>query len=258
VVCARFDPRHNRKVLLHVIPGHEGNVVCPIKMILISAMRLGAVQGTIEEILAKTAARRDKTIQWADGRGGNPVLCGFETAAHLVIVDKPAMVDQLRDTIYSASLQAGILKPITPHDMRRGSARDTANVPRDPTAATGLASSVVAAELGHTTISLHKGTTSNYVGASTVDNWTKRVSADLQDPFGPGVTSNVYKKPKITRVQWLKIYEDAGVDHSNRKATRQLRDTTHKEHEQQWRSSEGETPSPRPGKRRFISSSIAQ
>src|ERR1700712_4513647 len=123
----RFDPRHNRKVLFHALSEQEENVVCPIKMLLISAMRLGAVQDTIEDILAKTAARRDKTVQWADGKGGNPVLCGFETAAQLVIVDKPAMVDQLRDTVHHASLQAGILKPIIPHDMRRGSARDTAN-----------------------------------------------------------------------------------------------------------------------------------
>ena len=255
-MCGRFDPRHNRKVLLHVIPGHEGNVVCPIKMLLISAMRLGAVQGTIEEILAKTAARRDKTLQWADGRGSSPVLCGFETAAHLVIVDKPATVDQLRDTMYYASLRAGILKPIIPHDMRRGSAKDIANLPQDPTAATGLASSVVAAELGHTTLSLRNGTTGDYVGASTVDNWTKRVNADLQDPFGADVTSNVYKKPKINRVQWLKIYEDAGVESSDHKAMRKLRDTTYKEHEQRWRTGEGETPSPRPGKRWFISSSL--
>jgi hypothetical protein len=188
----------------------------------------------------------------------NGRMGGAAVAAHLVIVDKPAMVDQLRDTVYYASLLARILKPIIPHDMRRGSAKDTANLPQDPISATGLASAVVAAELGQLTISLQKGITGDYVGASTVDNWTRRVSADLQDPFGPGVTSNVYKKPKITRVQWLKMYEDAGVDPSDRKATRQLRDTTHKGHEQRWRSGDGETPSPRPGKRRFISSLIAQ
>lgn len=158
------------------------------------------------------------------------------------------MGDQLRDTMYYASLQAGILKPIIPHDMRRGAAKDTANLPQDPTAATSLASSVVAAELGQTTLSLQKGITSDYVGTSTVDNWTRRVSVDLQDPFGTGVTSNVYKKPKITQVKWLQMYEEAGVDPSDRKATRHLRDKNHKEHEQRWRSGEENAPSPRPGK----------
>lgn len=211
-------------------------------------MRLGAVEGTIEEILARTAARRDKTLQWADGRGSSPVLCGFETAGHLVIVDKPAMCDQIRDTVSHASLQAGILKPIIPHDIRRGPAKDTANLPLDPTAATGLASAVVAAELGHTALTLQQGTTGEYVGATTVDNWTRRVSADLQDPFGPGVTSNVYKKPKITRVEWLKMCDEAGVDPKDRKATRQLREKTQKDHEQRWRSGEEDAQNPRPGK----------
>ena len=82
----RLNPRHNRKVLFRVIPEIEGNVVCPIKKLLISAIRLGAVRGTIEEILAKTAARRDKTLQWADGRGSSPVLCGFDIQP--LIVDK--------------------------------------------------------------------------------------------------------------------------------------------------------------------------
>lgn len=215
-------------------------------MLLISAMRLGAVQGTIGEILTKTAARRDKTLQWANGKGGHPVLCGFETAAHLVIVDKPAMCDQLRDTVYYASLRAGILKPIVSHDMRRGSAKDTANLPQDPTAATSLADPVVAAELGQTTISLQKGITADYVGASTVDNWLRRVRADLQDPFGPGITNKVYKKRKFTQVEWLRMYNEAGVDPSDGKATRRLRDQTHKEHEQRWRSGEENAASPKP------------
>ena len=81
-------------------------------MLLINVIRLGAVQGTIEQILVNTATRRDKTLQWVTERGGSLVLCGFETAAHQVIIDKPAMCDQLRDTVYAASLRAGILKPI--------------------------------------------------------------------------------------------------------------------------------------------------
>jgi hypothetical protein len=257
VMSNRLNPRHNRKVLLHVISGHEGNVVCVIKMLLISAMRLGAIQGTIEEILAKTAARRDKTLQWADGRGSSPVLCGFG-AAQLVIVDKPAMINQLRDTVHKASLLAGILKPIVPHDMRRGSAKDIANLPRDPTRATGLGDSVVAAELGHSNTALQKGVTANYVGATTDDSWTRRVSADVKDLFGPGTASEAYKKPKTTRVQWGTMYNEAGVDPSDRKATRNLRNETHKQNEDQWRLGGGETQSPRPGASFISLSFIAQ
>ncbi|KAL2075417.1 hypothetical protein VTL71DRAFT_360 [Oculimacula yallundae] len=242
----KFDPRKNRKVLLHVLSEPQHNFLCPIKMILISAMRLGAVQGTIEDILASTAARRDKTVQWAAGRGKSPVLCGFATAAQVVTVDKPAMVDQLRDTVYRAGLYAGVLKAIIPHDMRRGAARDTANLSLDPTATTGLATQVVAAELGQSTISLQKGITRDYVGSSSVDNWSKRVNADIQDPFGSEVTSNVYKKQRVTQVEWLKRYKEAGVDPNDRKATRRVRDAAHKEIEKQWRSDGGEGSNSRP------------
>lgn len=246
-MCVRLNPRQNRKVLFRVLAGHENNVVCPIKMLLISAMRLGAVQGTIEKILARTAARRDKTLQWADGRGGSPVLCGFETAAHLVVTDKTATGDQIRDTVYHAGLKAGILKSIIPHDFRRGAARDTANLPRDPTVASGLADAVVAAEIGHTTLSLEMGVTSEYVGPKTTDNWAKRVKANLQDPFGTSTTENAYKKLKLTHVEWLQRYKLAGVDPSNRKATRQLREKAQKEHDQQWMYIEENAPSLLPG-----------
>ncbi|KFY43691.1 hypothetical protein V494_01849 [Pseudogymnoascus sp. VKM F-4513 (FW-928)] len=239
----KLNPRQNRKVLLRVMPEQENNILCPIKMLLISAMRLGAVQGTIEQVIASAAARRDKTIQWTDGRGGSPVLCGFETAAHLVIIDKPAMGDQVRDTVYHAGLRAGILKPIVPHDMRRGAARDVANLPQDPTAASGLATPVVAAEIGHTNLALQKGLTSEYVGFKTNDTWTRRVSANIEDPFGTGLTGNVYKKLKHTRVEWLKKYKEAGIDPSDRKATRTLREKAQAEHEQKWRYDEENAPS---------------
>lgn len=100
-------------------------------MIPISAVRLGAVQGTIEQILAETTARRDKTLQWVNGRGDTPVLCGFETAAQLVITSKPTISDQICDIVYQASLKAGILKHIIPHDIRRGAVKDTANLSLD-------------------------------------------------------------------------------------------------------------------------------
>ena len=143
------------------------------------------------------------------------------------------MVNQLRNTVYKASLLAGILKPIVPHDLRRGSAKDIANLPRDPTRATGLSDSVVAAELGHSNAALQKGITANYVGATTDDSWTRRVSANVKDPFGLGTASEAYKKPKITRVQWRKMYNEAGVDPSDRKATRNLRSETYKQNKDQ-------------------------
>ncbi len=121
------------------------------------------------------------------------MLCGFEIAAQHVIIDKPAMTGQVRDTAYHASLKAGFLKPIIPHDIRRGSAQDAAQL--EPAKRAGLANAAVAAELGHSAFALKNGTTAAYVGRRTSNIWAKRVDANYQDEFGAEVTDNVYKKP---------------------------------------------------------------
>jgi hypothetical protein len=217
-------------------------------MLLISAMRIGALIGTIEEILAGIASRGDKTLQWAEGRGSSPVLCSFETAAQHVIITKPAMTDQLRQTTLHASLKAGFLVRPIPHDIRRGAAKDVAHLPLVPTAATGLANSSVAAELGQSARSLELGITAAYVGNRNDDSWKKRVDASFQDPFGLDVTDNVYKRPRWTRVELDRIYREEGVDPSDRRATRTVRVNRYKEHQQKWRSGEKIEELHRPGK----------
>jgi hypothetical protein len=149
------------------------------------------------------------------------VLCAFETAAHHVIIDKPAMTDQIRFTTYGASLKAGFLEPVIPHDIRRGAVRDSAHLHRDPTAATGLATPSVVTELGQSARSLEAGITAAYVGTRHDDTWTRRVNAGFQDPFGLEVTSNVYKRPKWNTVELNQMYKTEGVDPLDLKATRQ-------------------------------------
>jgi hypothetical protein len=122
--------------------------------------------------------------------------------------------------------------------MRRGAARDSAHLDRDPTTATGLATASVAAELGQSTRSLEVGITTAYVGTRHDDTWTRRVNAGFQDPFGLDVTSYVYKRPKWSIVELMQMYKAEGVDPSDRKATRRVRDAKYKEHERQWRYSE--------------------
>jgi hypothetical protein len=155
-------------------------------------VRLGFLQGPIEHILAGIASRRDKTLQWGDGKGSSLVLCGFETAAQTVNIDKPANTDQARQTIYHASLKAGFLKSVVPHDIRRGAARDTAHLRKDLGTASGLADASVAAELGHSTRALDAGITAAYVGCRGDDTWTKRIGAKFKDSFGLNTTGNCW------------------------------------------------------------------
>jgi len=48
---------------------HEGmyNVICPIKLLMIHALRNGMIKdaNSLDEALANSAMREDKTIQWA-------------------------------------------------------------------------------------------------------------------------------------------------------------------------------------------------
>ena len=169
-------------------------------------MRLGAVKGTIKQVLAGVASQRDKTLQWIKGGGSSPVLCAFESAAHHVVIDKPAITNQVRFTTYNASLKARFLALVILHDIRRGAARDTAHLYIDPTTATSLASASVVAELGQSARSLELGITAAYVGTRHDDTWTKRVNTGFFDTFGLDVTNNVYQRPRWTNVEFNRIY----------------------------------------------------
>ncbi|ELR08942.1 hypothetical protein GMDG_03609 [Pseudogymnoascus destructans 20631-21] len=98
---SEHDPKKNRTVRLHCLTDPQDGILCPIKMIIASAMRLGAVNGrTIEEVLEATRQRQDKT-------------------SNAVVVDKAAEIRQEITTIRERSLKAGFCAVVTPHDMRR-------------------------------------------------------------------------------------------------------------------------------------------
>lgn len=125
------------------------------------------------------------------------LLCNFfQTALHLVIIDKPVIVTQLRDTVYHTSLQVGILKPIIPHKIEEDPPEIWQIKIPDPTAATDLASLIVVIELGQSTCSLQKDIIADYIGTSTTDNWAKGTSANLQNLFGLGINRQRIQKAK--------------------------------------------------------------
>ncbi|OBT44037.1 hypothetical protein VE00_05679 [Pseudogymnoascus sp. WSF 3629] len=64
------NPKEGEGSLPPTLQSQEDNHLCAIKRILISALRLGALkEKSFKEALASTAARRDKTIQWAPRKG---------------------------------------------------------------------------------------------------------------------------------------------------------------------------------------------
>lgn len=106
---------------------NNDNVVCPIKLLLILALRLGNVYArTIDEVLQQAAQRRDKAIIWAHPK--RPVLCAFDMANRSVKPDTPAATHQLSHTMAEAGLKASFLTRVLAHDMRMGAARDVVNL----------------------------------------------------------------------------------------------------------------------------------
>jgi len=151
----------------------EDHIVCLVKMILVNAMRLGAVsRGTIGDIIRDIASREDKTLKWSSGREFFLVLCAFELSSSHVIINSPATTHQARKSIREASFKAGIMARVSTHDLRRGSARDTAHLKGKPI---DMASATVAAALGHSNAALQDGVTASYVGRRTDDTWIKRI-----------------------------------------------------------------------------------
>ncbi|KFY59512.1 hypothetical protein V496_05667, partial [Pseudogymnoascus sp. VKM F-4515 (FW-2607)] len=234
----KHNPQKNRTVRLRVLTDHRDGILCPIKMIIVSAMRLGAISDTtIEGVLGSIRCRQDKTLQWANGRGEKPVLCAFDQSTNLVLIDKAAEIRQAITTIHETSLKAGFCAVVTPHDMRRGAAKDSAHLKHTPT---GLATPAVAAELGQSSKSLDAGITAAYVGSRNDDTWSKRVHSAFEDPFGLNVSDTGYKRQKMNRAEMKKLYLDLGIENSSHNEKRKARRKHEAEQEKLWRESQGQ------------------
>lgn len=98
------NPKNKFRVVFLQCPQQvEDNSLCAIKWILISAL-LGALkEKSLKEALASTAARRDKTIQWAPGNGKLPVLYAFQ--GHWINAAKQGGVHQPKRLIRNEGLE---------------------------------------------------------------------------------------------------------------------------------------------------------
>ncbi|THW79108.1 hypothetical protein D6D19_01463 [Aureobasidium pullulans] len=146
------------------------NVMDPVKLALITALRTGAtVATTIDELMEQTLARSDRTVQWA--RPERPVLWRG------LVVERPALVTQLNNTLKAAARAIGVTVKVTAHDLRRGAAQDTARLATP----TGIESA--AAVLYHKPGSIASGVTQRYVGTIGPTNWEKRTELEDDQDF---------------------------------------------------------------------------
>ena len=211
----------NRIVRLNALKDSENNIVCPIRFILILALRLGNVSGsTISEVLSTAYRRSDKTVKWTHGE--RPVMVahvpkGPGTQVSMLQPEKPISQASLRKYIQRVGRLVGLLAPIVPHDLRRGSGQDISILDRSalPVGNTDIAT---ASALGHSYKSVFQGITESYKGATNVDYWTKRVENAKPDPMGLQTAAEPYKKLVWTGEALDEICKEHGVDKSDRRA----------------------------------------
>ena len=155
----RDDPKKNRSVVCHSLRQGDDNVMCPIKLLLVLALRLGNVAATnIDDLLTSTQSCADKTIKWTHPE--RPVMCAIGRCGAKLDVDEPASSEQLTSILGQAGLAAGVLAKIRSHDIRRGAARDSAQLDRIDS----VSSVEVATTLGHSFKTYSTGVTADYIG----------------------------------------------------------------------------------------------
>jgi hypothetical protein len=232
----RNEPASNRTVVLDCLKGSNTNLVCPIKLLLILALRLGHVSGTtIYEILNNAQSRRDKTVVWT--KPERPVFCAIESAGTALQQDKPAGNHQLTSILALAGPLAGFLTPIRSHDLRRGSARDLANLEED---IKGVATPAVAAAMGHSNVTHIRGLTARYVGPVSDSAWSRRLEEEYQDPYGIEVTDAVFlkKRQSLNSAEITAQCRHDGLDEENPSARKTTSTKIRKRMIDDWRQGE--------------------
>jgi hypothetical protein len=217
VTYHRDDPHRNRTPKLECLKDSADNGLCPIKLILILALRTGNIAGadSIEKALELARARKSQTIVWAYPE--RPVICAIIPRGKGLLREKAANRTQVTKTLAEGGMVAGVIASLASHDLRFGAARDAANLSKK---IKGIPSVDVATTLGHSMRSYDKGLTAQYVGAMSTDTWTSRVKEDFQDPFGPQIdeTAPLPKRRRMSPDEITRLCEGKGLDASDKKA----------------------------------------
>jgi hypothetical protein len=148
------------------------NIVCPIKLLLIQALRSGNIGPTIETVLSRAALRLYRTIVW--DFPDRPVVPALKKTGPFVDWDTPAGAVQLTKTTKQMGLMAGLLADVTAHDWRRGFALDVANIKLPDGESLRVANEAVMSAMGHSRRSLALDIVDEYVGGIEADIHTSR------------------------------------------------------------------------------------
>lgn len=180
----------------------ESNVCCPIKLLLIWALRVGAVpQTSWDELLANLRATKSHSVCWT--RPDYPVFCAMHRGkGYKFRYDAPAGIAVGTRALARGAALIGLSGRVTSHDIRRGAARELAGL---DTAATGTNVEAARVGLGHSRKTMVEGVTDEYIGGARVDTWGLRLSSDTSSSHELkhklDFADTPYQKPKRRSAQ---------------------------------------------------------
>ena len=208
------------------------NSACAVKLLLIHALRIGAVSATSwAQLQAQTLNRADKTVQWTTPN--KPVIpaiipgrCSF------LDLHKPAGTKQTRATVHSMGLKARVAAKMTPQDLRRGSVADLAHLPKD---LRGKATMAVASDVGHKAPTFNRGTTDMYAGGSDISTWSTRAESSWVDSRAPRIGNTPFIPRPVSASEMEDFCESRSLSPLDPKAKRKARVYLRKKQEADWR-----------------------
>ena len=212
----------------------SNSLLCPIRLILTHALRIGAIAATsFEGVMGLIRANRTKTLPWTHPEW--PLLCKIRGPAFLC-PSEPAYYSQLANTLEAAAEKAGIIDQLRSHDLRRGFIRDVAHLPKSDIA--GVASRAVADAAGHSGNSLNFGVTDRYIGGIGHDIHTDRVENPTRND-GRLIHTDAARPYKRTRTASQAVDRrivESGMDATDRLHRKRAATALRKERKDRWRT----------------------
>ncbi|KAK0103826.1 hypothetical protein ONS95_005825 [Cadophora gregata] len=223
----------DRYVTVDVLENDNHNSVCAVKLLVIHALRIGAVSANSWTALrAQILSRADQTLQWVTPN--KPVVAAIVPGhCSFLDVNKPATTSQMRSTIHAMSLKARVAVSMTPHDLRRGAVADLAHLPAG--SLNGNATADVAMHVGHKMTTFKRDVTTAYAGPSDISTWNLRAQSTWVDRCAPRVAATPFIPTPMTKEDVSAYAEARGLDASDRLVINNARKHVRKQQEAAWR-----------------------
>lgn len=191
-----YKDKRNEDVDLYLRPLNNPKYhhMCPITLLLIHALRHGLVLGsTIEQVLSHAVRAPDSKVIWLFP--DHPIVAAFEIKGQRrCVLDKPATVDQLLDSVKQMGIVSNILTRVYTHATRLGTAQDLAHLPSTAEQASGFTTNLVRQGLAHKNSAFQRGLTQSYTGHATRELYNDRVTNEYSNPWGPKFSQESVKE----------------------------------------------------------------